>query len=53
MLCTVGLGESIRLAQQAAYEAADRVQFEGKQLRRDIGWRELDRKLSKAKAIRG
>jgi phosphoribosylamine---glycine ligase len=37
------LGESVKAAQQRAYELADRIQFDGAQFRRDIGWRALKR----------
>ena len=41
VLCVVGLGDSIKLAQKQAYEAVDQISFEGMQCRRDIGWRGL------------
>ena len=43
VLCIVGLGDSVRVAQKHAYEALDKIQFEGMQFRRDIGWRALKR----------
>jgi phosphoribosylamine---glycine ligase len=43
VLCVVGLGDSIRVAQKHAYEALDKIQFDGMQFRRDIGWRALKR----------
>jgi phosphoribosylamine--glycine ligase len=43
VLCVTALGESIRLAQRAAYQVADVVAFEGRQYRRDIGYRALTR----------
>lgn len=43
VLCVVGLGDSVRVAQKQAYSAADLIHFEGAQLRRDIGWRALKR----------
>ncbi len=43
VLCVVGLGDSVRVAQKHAYEAADQIRFDGLQLRRDIGWRALKR----------
>jgi phosphoribosylamine---glycine ligase len=39
VLCVTALGDSVRLAQRRAYEAADQVRFEGVQMRRDIGYR--------------
>ena len=43
VLCVVGLGDSVRVAQKHAYEALDNIQFDGMQFRRDIGWRALKR----------
>jgi phosphoribosylamine--glycine ligase len=43
VLCVVGLGDSVRVAQKHAYEAADQIRFDGLQFRRDIGWRALKR----------
>ena len=43
VLCVVGLGDSVRVAQKHAYDALDKIQFEGMQFRRDIGWRALKR----------
>ena len=41
VLCAVGLGDGIAAAQRAAYALADRVEWNGMQYRRDIGWRAL------------
>jgi len=41
VLCVVGLGDSIKLAQKQAYDVLDKIYFEGAQYRRDIGWRGL------------
>jgi phosphoribosylamine--glycine ligase len=41
VLCVVGLGDSVKMAQKQAYEAVDKIGFEGVQFRRDIGWRGL------------
>jgi phosphoribosylamine--glycine ligase len=41
VLCVVGLGDSIKMAQKQAYDSVDKVHFEGMQFRRDIGWRGL------------
>jgi phosphoribosylamine--glycine ligase len=41
VLCVVGLGDSVKLAQRQAYDAVDQISFEGAQCRRDIGWRGL------------
>jgi len=43
VLCVVGLGDSVKVAQKQAYAATDLIHFEGAQLRRDIGWRALKR----------
>ena len=43
VLCVVGLGDSVKVAQKHAYEAADLIHFDGSQMRRDIGWRALKR----------
>jgi phosphoribosylamine---glycine ligase len=39
VLCVVGLGDSVKMAQKQAYEAVDQIHFAGAQFRRDIGWR--------------
>lgn len=44
VLCVVGLADSVREAQQHAYEAINQINFEGMQYRRDIGFRALNRK---------
>lgn len=41
VLAVTGLGENLQEALDKAYDAADKIQFEGKTLRRDIGWRAL------------
>ena len=41
VLCVVGLGESVKLAQKQAYAALDQIQFDGMQCRHDIGWRAI------------
>ena len=43
VLCVVGLGDSVRMAQKHAYEAVDKIHFDGMQFRHDIGWRALKR----------
>ncbi len=37
VLCVTALGDTVRLAQKRAYEAAGRIRFDGMQFRRDIG----------------
>lgn len=44
VLCVTALGDNIRHAQKAAYQAADQIQFAGRQYRRDIGHRAVARK---------
>lgn len=44
VLGAVGTGPTLKIAAQKAYEAADAVHFGSKYLRRDIGWRQLQRK---------
>jgi phosphoribosylamine--glycine ligase len=41
VLCVTALGDSIRMARTRAYEAVDRIRFDGMQYRRDIGHRAL------------
>ena len=41
VLCVVGLGDSVKMAQKQAYDTVDQIHFNGAQLRRDIGWRGL------------
>ena len=43
VLCVVGLGDSVRVAQKHAYEALEQIHFDGMQFRRDIGWRAVKR----------
>ncbi|MDB5743264.1 MAG: phosphoribosylamine--glycine ligase [Polaromonas sp.] len=41
VLCVTALGETVKAAQQRAYEVAQRIQFEGAQYRKDIGYRAI------------
>lgn len=43
VLCVVGLGDSVRMAQNKAYAVVDQIQFAGQQCRRDIGNKALHR----------
>ena len=43
VLCVTALGENIAAAQQACYLAADKINWDGMILRRDIGWRAIAR----------
>ncbi len=44
VLCVTALGDSVRMAQRRAYQVADGISFEGRQMRRDIGFRALNAK---------
>ena len=43
VLCVVGLGDSVKVAQKRAYDAIEHIRFDGAQFRRDIGWRAIKR----------
>jgi len=43
VLSMTGLGPTVPLAARASREAAERVAFDGKTWRRDVGWREIER----------
>jgi len=43
VLCVTALGESVRTAQQRAYQALTGIQFAGMQYRQDIGYRAIKR----------
>ena len=43
VLCAVGLGSPLAQAQMMAYKLAGGVKFDGMQMRRDIGWRAINR----------
>jgi len=43
VLCVTALGENIKLAQKAAYEAAAQIAWDGLQYRKDIGHRAIGR----------
>ncbi len=45
VLCVVGLGDSVKMAQTHAYHAVDLIHFDGMQFRRDIGWRAIKRRI--------
>ena len=44
VLCVTALGTMLKMAQKLAYEVAEGIHFEGSQMRRDIGWRAINRK---------
>ncbi|NMM26474.1 MAG: phosphoribosylamine--glycine ligase [Glaciimonas sp.] len=41
VLCVVGLGDSVKMAQKQAYDTIDKIHFDGAQYRNDIGWRAI------------
>ena len=43
VLCVTALADNIALAQSDCYEAAEKISWEGVTLRRDIGWRAIER----------
>ncbi len=44
VLCVTALGTMVKMAQKRAYEIADTIHFDGCQMRRDIGYRAINRK---------
>ena len=44
VLCVTALGDTVKIAQGRVYEAADRIDFAGRQMRRDIGWRAIKKR---------
>ena len=43
VLCVVGMGDSVKVAQKQAYQGVEQIHFDGAQFRRDIGWRAVKR----------
>jgi phosphoribosylamine--glycine ligase len=43
VVCATALGDTVKQAQTRAYELADKVHFQGMQMRRDIGYRAIRR----------
>jgi phosphoribosylamine--glycine ligase len=41
VMCIVGLADTVRGAQQKAYDVIDQIQFDGMQYRKDIGYRAI------------
>jgi phosphoribosylamine--glycine ligase len=41
VLCVVGLADTVRGAQQKAYNVIEKIQFDGMQYRQDIGYRAI------------
>lgn len=48
VLCVVGLGETVRLAQAQAYARVDQISWQGMHCRRDIGYRAVAREDARA-----
>ncbi len=46
VLCVTALGDTVRVAQRRAYEAAEGIRFAGSQMRRDIGFRAIGARKS-------
>jgi phosphoribosylamine--glycine ligase len=44
VLCVTALGDKVKIAAERAYEVAERIQFAGRQMRRDIGHRAFNRR---------
>lgn len=44
VLCVVGLGDSVKMAQNQAYQGVEQIHFDGMQFRQDIGWRAIKRR---------
>jgi phosphoribosylamine--glycine ligase len=44
VLCVTALGDTVKIAQARAYEVAEKIDFAGRQMRRDIGWRAIKRR---------
>ncbi len=44
VLCVTALGDNVRTAQKRAYDTVEAITFDGRQYRRDIGYRALARK---------
>ena len=41
VLCVTALGDSVKSAQESAYQILESIQFEGAQHRKDIGYRAI------------
>lgn len=50
VLCVTGLGDTLKVARDKAYEGVGRIHFAGMRYRSDIGWRELEDETSMASA---
>jgi phosphoribosylamine--glycine ligase len=46
VLCVTALGDTVRVAQRRAYEIAEQIHFDGRQMRTDIGFRAINARKS-------
>ena len=46
VLCVTALGDTVRVAQRRAYDIAQQIRFEGRQMRSDIGFRAINARKS-------
>lgn len=46
VLCVTALGDTVRVAQRRAYEIAKQINFDGQQMRTDIGYRAINARKS-------
>ena len=46
VLCVTALGDTVRVAQRRAYEIAETIRFEGRQMRSDIGFHAINARKS-------
>ena len=46
VLCVTALGDTVRVAQRRAYEIAEQIRFDGRQMRTDIGFRAISARKS-------
>ena len=44
VLCVTALGDTVKIAQQRAYQMLEPIRFDGMQYRHDIGYRAIDRR---------
>ena len=46
VLCVTALGDTVRVAQRRAYEIAEQIHYDGRQMRTDIGFRAINARKS-------
>ncbi|NIO42414.1 MAG: phosphoribosylamine--glycine ligase [Burkholderiales bacterium] len=46
VLCVTALGDTVRVAHRRAYEIAEKIHFDGRQMRTDIGYRAINTRKS-------